>query len=201
MTTAAASPALWYLSRATGVVSLVLLSVVVVVGVLVNRRGRLPGLPTFAVTGLHRNISLLAVALLAVHILSAIVDPYVTIGWVAAIVPFTSPYKPGWVGLGAFALDLLVAVVVTSLVRLRLGQRAWRAVHWLAYVAWPVAVAHGIGAAPDLRHGILLDVTLLSVAAVLAAVWWRVRMSLTEIPRGQRARAVLAGMQRKRWAS
>ncbi len=201
MTTTTASPALWYLSRATGVVSLVLLSLVVVIGVLVNRRGRLPGLPRFAVSGLHRNVSLLAVTLLAVHIVSAIVDPYVTIGWVAAVVPFTSPYETAAVGLGAFALDLLLAVVVTSLVRLRLGRRMWRAVHWLAYAAWPVAVLHGVAAAKDLRHGILLDVTLLSVAAVLAAVWWRVRESLAEVPRGQRARAVLASLQRRRWAS
>ncbi len=54
--------ALWYASRATGVICLVLLTAVMVLGILVNRQGRLPGLPRFAVTSLHRNLSLLSVA-------------------------------------------------------------------------------------------------------------------------------------------
>ena len=82
--------ALWYASRATGVVTLLLLTAVVVLGILVNRQGRLPGLPGFAVTGLHRNVSLLAVAFLAVHVLTAIADPYVTIGLAATVLPFAS---------------------------------------------------------------------------------------------------------------
>ena len=65
MTAITGTTALWYASRATGVVSLLLLSLVVMLGILVNRQGRLPGLPTFAVTGLHRNLSLLAVVFIA----------------------------------------------------------------------------------------------------------------------------------------
>src|SRR6266704_2093316 len=101
--------ALWYASRATGVVTMLLLTAVVLLGILVNRQGRLPGLPGFAVTGLHRNVSLLAVAFLAIHVLTAIADPYVTIGLAAAVLPFASAYKPLWLGLGAISLDLLAA--------------------------------------------------------------------------------------------
>jgi methionine sulfoxide reductase heme-binding subunit len=165
--------ALWYLSRATGLVAFLLLSLVVVLGVTIARRGRVPGLPRFAGVGLHRNAALFAVVLLVIHIVTAVLDPYVAIGWLAVVVPFTSSYEPLWLGLGALAVDLTVAVVVTSLLRFKLGIRLWRAVHWLAYAAWPVAAIHGIGAAADLRSGVLLDVVLATIAAVAIAIGWR----------------------------
>ncbi len=165
--------ALWYVSRATGVVVMVLLSAVVVLGVLVNRQGRLPGMPRFAVTGLHRSISLIAVVFLAVHVLSAVADKYVTIQLIATIIPFTSSYLPLQIGLGAVALDLIIAVVVTSLVRARIGRRLWRGVHWLAYAAYPVALVHGITSAKDLRSGGLLALTSACVLSAAAAVCYR----------------------------
>jgi methionine sulfoxide reductase heme-binding subunit len=167
------STALWYASRATGVVCLVLLTVVVLLGILVNRQGRLPGLPRFAVTGLHRSISLLAVAFLALHVITAVADKYVTIQLIAAVVPFTSSYLPFQMGLGAVALDLIAALIVTSLIRARLGRRLWRGVHWLAYAAYPVAVAHSVVSAKDLRSGALLALTVGCVLGVCAAACYR----------------------------
>ncbi len=188
-----ASIALWYASRATGVVALVLLTVVVLLGIGVNRQQRLPGLPRFATTSLHRNMSLLAVAFVAIHVITAIADPYVTIGIAASVIPFTSPYRPLWLGLGAISLDIMIALILTSLVRARLGRRTWRAVHWLAYVCWPVALAHGIGSSDDLRSGWLLGLTVACTAAVAAAVSWRAAAAITARRRtGQAARA-LAG--------
>jgi sulfoxide reductase heme-binding subunit YedZ len=167
------STALWYASRATGVVSMVLLSIVVVLGVMVNRQGRLPGLPRFAVTGLHRSISLIAVAFVAVHVLTAVTDTYVSIRLAAAIIPFTSSYMPLQIGLGAVALDLGIAVIVTSLLRARIGRRVWRGVHWLAYAAYPVALLHSLTSAKDLRSGGLLAVTAVCVLGAAAAVCYR----------------------------
>src|SRR5476651_484309 len=117
MTTATA---FWYASRATGVICLVLLSVVAILGILVNRQGRLPGLPRFAVTGLHRNLSLLTVVFLGVHIVTAVIDGYVDLPWLSTVVPFTSGYERFWIGLGTVAVDLVAAVIVTSLLRDRL---------------------------------------------------------------------------------
>jgi methionine sulfoxide reductase heme-binding subunit len=164
------SQALWYLSRAAGLVSFVLLSFVVVLGVTIKRRGKVPGMPRFAGVGLHRNASLFALVLLTIHIVTAVVDPFVAIGWLAVVVPFTSHYEPLWLGLGALSIDLTLAVVVTSLLRFRIGVRAWRAVHWLAYAAWPLAAIHGIGAAADLQSGLLLGVVLATIAVVLGAI-------------------------------
>jgi predicted ferric reductase len=184
--------ALWYASRATGVVSLLLLSLVMIIGMLVNRQGRLPGLPAFAVTGLHRNLSLLAVTFLAVHIGTAVADPFVTIRLVSAVVPFTAGYRPLWLGLGTAAFDLILALIVTSLLRARLGRRVWQGVHWLGYAAWPVAFVHGIGAGDDLRGG-LLALAAGCALAVAAALLWRVWHALRQVPRAGRAATVLAG--------
>jgi methionine sulfoxide reductase heme-binding subunit len=185
------STALWYSSRATGVVSMVLLTAVVVLGIVVNRQGRLPGLPKFAGLGLHRYLSLLAVGFLVVHVLTAIADPFVSIRLTAAIIPFTSAYKPLWLGLGAVSLDLMAVIIVTSLLRRRIGRRPWRAVHWLAYVSWPVALGHGIGSSTDMRSGPLLALAAVCTLAVLAATLWRLAGTLRAVPRAGRVPALM----------
>jgi predicted ferric reductase len=185
--------ALWYTSRATGVVSLILLSAVMIIGMLVNRQGRLPGLPRFAVLGLHRNLSLLAVAFVAVHVLTAVTDSFVSISLAAIVIPFISSYEPLWLGLGAVSLDLMAAVIVTSLLRRHIGRRVWRAVHWLAYASWPVALAHSIGSSGDLRAGPLLALTAACTLAVAGAVGWRAICTIRTAPRARRVAAVLSG--------
>jgi sulfoxide reductase heme-binding subunit YedZ len=146
---------------------LALFSIVVVLGV-ATRTGSAPARwPRFAVAELHRTLSLFAVSLLVLHVVTAILDPFVTIGWAAAMLPFVSPYRTLAIGLGALAVDLAGAVLVTSLARRRLGQRAWRAVHWLAYLAWPAAFLHALTAGSDL--GIWwVALTVTGSAAVVA---------------------------------
>lgn len=176
---------LWYAARGTGVVLLVLLTVTLVLGILTRGGRPLPGLPRFAVAGLHRDLSLLAVAFLAVHVLTIVSDPFSRVGWLAVVVPFASDYRPLWVGLGTVALDLVVAVVVTSLLRARIGQRVWKTVHGAAYAAWPVALLHGMWSGTDNTAGWMVGVDLAVVAAVVAAVGWR----LADRPLWQRAAA------------
>jgi sulfoxide reductase heme-binding subunit YedZ len=190
------STALWYASRATGVVSLMLLTAVVVLGIAVNRQARLPGLPRFAGLGLHRYLSLLAVGFLAVHILTAVADPFVSIRLVAAVVPFTSAYEPLWLGLGAVSLDLMAVIIVTSLLRGRIGRGPWRAVHWLAYLSWPVALAHSIGSSTDMQSGPLLGLAVACTLAVFAAAGWRLAGTLRAVPPARRVPTLMAGPRR-----
>jgi hypothetical protein len=172
---AASGPsALWYLSRGTGAVVLLLLTVSVVLGILDQRRWRPRGWPRFVLDALHRNISLLVLALLAVHIATSVIDSYAPIRLVDAFVPFVSAYRPVWLGLGALAFDLLLAVLITSMLRRYLGHRAWRMVHWLAYVSWPVAVVHGLTTGTDVKAVWLLALTAACAMAVLIATWARV---------------------------
>lgn len=193
-----ADTALWYASRATGVVCLLLMTAVVLLGVLVSRQGRLPGLPRFAVTGLHRNLSLLAVLFLVIHVVTAILDPFVTIGWAATVVPLASPYRPVWIGLGAVALDLMAALVLTSLARARIGRRTWRAVHWLAYACWPLSLAHSLGSSGDLRSGPLLWLSAACAAAVAAALAVRALAWANQVPAARRPAAELARQEAAR---
>jgi predicted ferric reductase len=182
----------WYASGTTGVVALLLLTAVLVLGLVVTRQGRIPGLPRFAVTSLHRNLSLLAVAFIAVHVLTAVLDTYVSIPLASALVPFTSGYERFWLGLGAVSLDLMLAMIATSLIRGRLNRRLWRAVHLLAYLSWPVALAHGIGAGQDLQQGRLLALAVGCAAVVGAAVAWRLAAAARQVPRAGRVAAVFA---------
>jgi DMSO/TMAO reductase YedYZ heme-binding membrane subunit len=166
--------ALWYLTRGTGAVALLLLSGGIVLGVLSSTRWRSNAVPRFLVSGLHRNVTLLAIAFVGIHVVTTIADGFAPIGLRDAVVPFLSPYRPVWLGLGAVAFDLLLALVVTSLLRTRIGLRGWRAVHWLAYASWPVALVHALGTGSDVRTGWLPVLAAASTAVVVAAVLWRV---------------------------
>jgi predicted ferric reductase len=194
------SAVMWYAGQATGIVCLVLFTLVMVLGIGVRERARIPRMPRLATVALHRSLSLLAVAFLTVHVVTAVADSYVHISPLASVVPFSSSYRPLWVGLGTVAVDLMLAVVVTSLLRARLGRRFWRAVHWLAYASWPVAVLHGVKLGNGTGHlmsGWMLWLTAGCVGAVLAAVLYR----LTSARRLSTPASVLAaaGAQTAGW--
>jgi len=176
---ASTSKALWYLTRGTGVVSLVLLTASVAFGIAQVVRYASPRWPRFVVAAVHKNVSLLATVFLAVHILTAIVDSFAHINVIDVLVPFVGAYRPLWLGLGALASDLLLALVVTSLLRERIGYRAWRAVHWAAYACWPVAFLHGLGTGSDTRLTWMMAVNLACLLAVLAAVLVRITRTQT----------------------
>jgi sulfoxide reductase heme-binding subunit YedZ len=161
---------LWYLTRGSGVVALLLLTASVLLGVASALRWHGRQWPRFAVGDLHRNLTLLSIVFVALHVVTTIADGFAPIGVTDAFVPFLSPYRPIWLGLGTVAFDLLLALVATSLLRARVGPRAWRAVHWLAYVSWPVAVLHSFGTGSDARFGWLeiLGFSCVSVVSLAA---------------------------------
>src|SRR5207302_2435189 len=157
---------LWYTTRGAGAVTLILLSSVVVLGILSTLRVQSPSWPRFLTSGLHRNLALMTLVFLALHIVTAVVDPFTNLGWSAALIPFSSSYRTLWLGLGVISFELLLAIVATSLVRGFLGHRVWRAIHWLTYATWPVGVVHGIGTGTDTWSAWMLVITAASVAAV-----------------------------------
>ena len=175
----------WYATRAFGVVALVLLTATVVLGIAGTARFSAPGLPRVVTAGLHRNLSLLVLALVALHVLTTVADGYAPIGFAAAVVPFDSAYRPLWLGLGAVAFDMLLAVAVTSLLRDRRSYGTWRWVHWLAYACWPVALWHSLGTGTDSKVPWLLAIDALCAAGVAGAVLWR--LSLAAPGRGRTA--------------
>jgi sulfoxide reductase heme-binding subunit YedZ len=164
---------LWFATRGAGVVSMLLFTAVVVLGIVTTMRWQTDRWPRFLTAEVHRTLSLLSVVFLAVHILTAILDPFTKLGLAAALVPFASSYRPLWVGLGVLSVYFGVAVLVTSLLRDRVGLRLWRAIHWLEYASWPLALIHSIGSGSDATATWMLAVDALCVVPVALAVAWR----------------------------
>ena len=187
---------LWYTTRAAGAVSLVLLTAVVILGVLSVLRFKAAGWPAFLTTGLHRNLALVTLVFLGLHIVTAVVDPFTNLGWLSAIVPFTSYYRTFWLGLGTVAAELLLAIVVTSLLRGLIGHAAWRIVHWLTYASWPIGVIHGLGTGTDAFSGWFFALTCGCVAAVGIAVAYRLVAGSRDPLAAQRA-SFRSGVERK----
>src|SRR5947209_14145585 len=177
LASATSGPVLWYITRATGVTALVLLTIVMALGVANVRRLRTRRIPRFVIDAVHRNAAMLAVSFVALHVVTTIVDTYVNISPLAVVVPFASAYKPLWIGLGTASLDLLGAVMITSLLRRRIGHRLWRTTHWLAYASWPVAMFHSLGAGTDAHSRWMLAVAAGCTLVVLGAVAVRVSAS------------------------
>lgn len=171
------STLLWYTTRATGIVTLLLLTITMVLGLVTTNRVRGRNWPGFAQQELHRRVSIMAMVFLAIHVLTSVLDTFVHIGWPAIVVPFTSPYDRFWVGLGAISLDLMVAVFVSSLLRSRLRAATWRGIHWLAYGCWPIALAHTFGTGTDAGEHWVIALGVLCVVSVVAALLWRLAVA------------------------
>ena len=166
----------WYLTRASGVVALLLLTAAVGLGVLSSLRVAGDRWPRFAITDAHRNLTLASVAFTFLHVVTTVLDGYAPIGLKDGFLPFLSPYRPLWLGLGAVSFDLLLALVVTSLLRGVIPPRLWRGVHWLAYVSWPIALIHSLGTGSDARFGWLQALAIVCLLFVAGAGLVRVAL-------------------------
>ena len=173
LATGSSGRALWYLTRSTGLVALVLLTATVVLGVVASVGWTTERWPRFLSQDIHRNLSLFCVGFVAIHVITTVSDGYVPIGFADAFIPFRTAYRPLWVGLGALTFDLLLAVFITSALRHRIGFSSWRFVHWLAYLCWPMALFHSLGSGTDSSMALALILDVTCAASVLAVVAWR----------------------------
>jgi sulfoxide reductase heme-binding subunit YedZ len=190
------STTLWYATRATGLMAMILLTLTMVLGITTTMRARARNWPGFAQQELHRRISMITVVFVGLHVLTSVLDTYVSISWAAIVIPFASSYARPWVGLGAISLDLLLAVFVSSLLRARMRPGVWRAVHWLAYLSWPVALAHTFGMGTDAGEGWVVALGATCVAAVAVALVWRIRRAARQAS-ARTVHAAVAGMPPK----
>jgi sulfoxide reductase heme-binding subunit YedZ len=145
------TPWLWWLDRAAGLMLLFLLTAALVTGLRSTASRPTRGAPRFATVVMHRNLALLALSFLAVHVGASVADSHVDLRWWQAVVPALSGFRPVWTGLGTGAVDLVLAVVATSLVRHRLGLRGWRLVHLMVWPAWFLGVGHALALGTDVR--------------------------------------------------
>jgi methionine sulfoxide reductase heme-binding subunit len=182
--------ALWALGRGTGLVALVMFTVTVVLGVLARSGRSVGGLGRFGIAEVHRTAALTGVGLIAVHLTSLFFDPYAQLRLVDMVLPFAGSYRPLWLGLGTVAVDLLLVVTGVSLLRNQVGPRVFKAVHWLTYALWPVALLHALGTGTDAGSLWMDAVAAVCVGAVATAVTWRLLPSYAERGRARTARVV-----------
>lgn len=181
---------LWFATRGAGIVSLLLATTVVCLGFATSVRWQADGWPRFLTVELHRSLALLSMLFVGVHVATAILDPFTSLGILAAFVPLASSYRPIPVALGIISVDLLIAVILTSLLRARMGHRTWRAVHWFAYAAWPLAVVHSLYAGSDAFSPWMIVLIAACCLAVAAALTWRlfaggsIRSTLPDVAAG-----------------
>src|SRR4051812_28462193 len=168
-------PGLWVATPGAGALSLMMLTASLCFGMVVVTRFQHAEWPRFLNYEMHRRISLLAILFLAIHILAAVFDPFTSLGLGAALVPLASSYRPIPVALGVIAVYLFVALIATSLLRKRIGQKTWRAIHWTSYAMWPLAVMHGITAGTDGSSVWMIGIDAACFGAVAACLAWRVR--------------------------
>ena len=140
----------WYLSRASGFVAFGLLWLSAALGVAItNKLVRLwPGGPT--AIDLHQHTGLLGLTFALFHTLILLGDRYVGYTMAGLLVPFASVgYRSFWVGLGQIAFYLMLVVWLSFYVRRRIGHRWWRRVHYLSFLLFLLALAHGMSSGPD----------------------------------------------------
>jgi predicted ferric reductase len=140
---------LWELIRASGLIAYVLLSLAVILGVGVRVRAFDWLAKRSWVFEFHQVISVLALAFTALHALLVLGNAHVPFGLVEILVPFTSRWRTAATASGTVGLYLLTALVVTSYTRARIGERVWRSIHYSGFLAWGLALFHGVLAGHD----------------------------------------------------
>jgi sulfoxide reductase heme-binding subunit YedZ len=138
-------------ARGSGLAALLLLTTSVVLGVVSAIRVRSERWPRFALAQLHRNLSLLALTFGVVHVITIVVDSFVPITVADAFIPFVGGYKPFWLAMGTIGADLMLAVLITTALRRRIGFQTWRSIHLLSYGVWATSLVHSIGIGSDAR--------------------------------------------------
>ncbi len=190
MTGLTQSLALWYFTRGSGAMSLVMLTLAFALGTPTLLSWGTERFPRLVVQLLHRNVSLLVTVFIGLHVATTVIDGFAPIGWIDVFVPFRAGYRPIWLGLGAVAVDLLLAIIITSLLRVRIGYATWRYVHLLTYAMWPIALMHAIGTGSDARAPWMWWLDGICVAVVIACTAWRI---IERRPADDRARLAAVG--------
>jgi sulfoxide reductase heme-binding subunit YedZ len=172
--------ALWALGRGTGITALAFLTVSLAMGIATRSGRRVAVLPRFAVADVHRFTALAGTVLVALHVTMLFFDPFAQLRVMDFAVPFQGAYRPLWLGLGTLACDVLLVIIVSSLLRHRLGLRTFRVVHWVSYALWPMALAHALGNGTDAGRGWFRGLAGSCAVGVAAALVWRVRADFVE---------------------
>ena len=163
----------WIVARATGFVAFGLIGCSMIVGLLVRTRGKLGSVKDSGMVDLHRHLSLLALVAVAVHGTALLLDTTIDITPLALVVPGLVPYRPIWTGLGVVAAELALLIHLSFRLRMRIGHRIWRRLHWLTYAVFTLGAVHGITSGTDSGSTWAIALYGGAVGAVAGLTGWR----------------------------
>src|SRR4030042_4077798 len=163
----------WYITRAAGWVAYFLLWFSMVWGLAIPTKffERLIS-PTFAVD-FHEYISLLSIGFVILHVSVLMADQYLPFSLAQILIPFISPFRPVWVGLGVLGFYLTLLVTLTFYLRKKIGQKKFKAIHTLSLVGYLGVVLHAFfsGSDSSLPAVQLIYISTFMVIVFLTSYW------------------------------
>lgn len=171
--------AMWYVTRSAGIIAYLLLWLSTVWGLAVPSKIFDSFLPRTFTFDFHQYLSLLSVGFIALHVGVLMADRYLPYTLAQILVPFLSPYRPVWVGIGVIAFYLILLVTITFYLRSRIGMKAFRGIHLLSFLGYIGGLVHSFYSGTD---SVLASTQIMYAATFLVVVfltvYWFVIMRL-----------------------
>lgn len=168
------SQAYWFLARTGGIIAYLLLWFATLLGLLATSKMLKGRVDASLIVGMHEFIPILATVFAGFHALVLLGDTYIGFSLTDLILPFRTAYLPLWTGMGIIAFYLAVALIASFYLRSKIGRKAWRTFHYTAFLAFGLALVHGLMAGSDSSLPTMRWMYIATGAAVLFAVFYRV---------------------------
>lgn len=169
----AQTQAYWFMARAGGLVGYLVLWLSVMGGLILSTKVTDGVIPASIAYGLHEFLSLGSVLFVSLHALVLLGDSYIGFNIFHLAVPFSAPYKPLWTGLGTLAFYLIIALTGSFYLRKQIGQKLWRSLHYLTFLAYVLGLVHGLMAGTDSALTVIKLMYLLTGFSVLFLAYYR----------------------------
>jgi ferredoxin-NADP reductase/DMSO/TMAO reductase YedYZ heme-binding membrane subunit len=164
----------WYVTRASAVIAWVLMTLAVVWGILLSTRVLRNSDNPAWLQDLHKYLGGSSIVMVALHMVSLMLDGWLSFRLDELFVPFATDYKPIAVSLGIIAFYLLIAVQGTSLLIKKLPRRGWKAIHYSSYAALALVSFHAAFSGTDVGASWYRVVSIALIMLALVAVLLRI---------------------------
>ena len=169
----------WYVTRASGIIAYLLLWLSTILGLAVSSKYMDIMLDRMFTYDFHQFISLLSIAFLLIHILVLLVDRYLPYSVAQILIPFISPYRPFWVGIGVISFYIILLVTTTFYIKKRIGMHSFRVIHYLSLAGFLGGLLHGFFSGTDTALPAMRIVYYATgLSALFFTVYWVVMVSM-----------------------
>lgn len=189
--------AFWYVARAGGILAYLLLWLATLWGVFISSKMVKGWIDATVLYNMHEFLPMLAMLFAVIHAAVLMGDAYIGFSLLDLLIPFRAPYRPLWTGLGSLALYLSAALIASFYLRTVVSRRVWRTFHYVTYLAFLLALVHGLMAGTDTTQPAVYGMYVATGATLLFATIYRVLTARTRhqpAPRSAARRAPAPGL-------